>query len=125
MSAVVDLFNILQQANFSWIDHIYKNLIPEEHLDDSDSTDCLLTASESSPTTYGDNTFTEVNETVEIRLFYSSNFSNPDDCEITLLKAILDAGWSITSSDARYTDPDTGQAIKAIYVSHNKLLGGS
>ncbi|WP_257610156.1 DUF806 family protein [Oenococcus oeni] len=42
-----------------------------------------------------------------------------------MLKAFIHNNWFIDNSDARYTDPDTGQAIKAIYVSHNKLLGGS
>ncbi|EKP90480.1 phage tail protein [Oenococcus oeni] len=126
MSSVSDAVAIIKTTNLTWIDNVYPFVIPEEHLNDTDSTDCLVTENENSPTTYGDNEFKEMNQGVEIRLFYSLDFSqDADDCEIALMQAFNTAGWQITNADARYTDPDTGQAIKAIYVSHNKLLGGS
>ncbi|WP_143808777.1 DUF806 family protein, partial [Oenococcus oeni] len=46
-------------------------------------------------------------------------------CEVALMKAFLAAGWSIQRQDESQ-DPDTGQAIKTIYVSKlQNILGGS
>lgn len=126
MSPVSDAETIINNANFSWIDNVYPFFIPKEHLDDSQSTDCLITENENLPTTYGDDDFTEMQQGVEIRLFYSADFNQDvDACEVAFLKTFIRNGWFIDNSDTRYTDPDTGQAIKAIYVSHKKLLGGS
>ncbi|OIM77607.1 phage tail protein [Oenococcus oeni] len=126
MSSVSDAVAIIKTTNLTWIDNVYPFVIPEEHLNDTDSTDCLVTENENSPTTYGNDDFSEIHQGVEIRLFYSHHFNqDADACEVALLKAFIHNNWFIDNSDARYTDPDTGQAIKAIYVSHNKLLGGS
>lgn len=123
MSSVSDAVAIVAAAKFTWIDNVYPFLIPEEHLNDKDTTDCLITENEGLPTTYGNNTFKEMNQGAEIRLFYSLNFSSDADaCEIALMQAFQTAGWHITNADTRYTDPDTGQAIKAIYVSHLKQI---
>ncbi|KGO27501.1 hypothetical protein Q757_07855, partial [Oenococcus alcoholitolerans] len=71
----------------------------------------------------GGNDFQQVLQGVEIRLFYSLNFNyDVDECEITLMKLFRQNDWYLQTPDARYTDPDTGQAIKAIYVSRNKNL---
>ncbi|EJO02421.1 phage tail protein [Oenococcus oeni] len=127
MSSVSDAVAIINAANLTWIDNIYPFFIPKEHLNDTDSTDCLVVENiGNSPTTYGNDDFQEVEQGVKIQLFYSTNFiQDTDNCEIALMKAFKHSGWSLANPDTRITDPDTGQVTKTIYVSHNKLLGGS
>ncbi|MHA5155574.1 DUF806 family protein [Oenococcus oeni] len=127
MSSVSDAVAIINAANLTWIDNVYSFFIPKKHLNDTDSTDCLIVENiGNSPTTYGNDDFQEVEQGVKIQLFYSADFSQDADiCEIVLMKAFKHSGWSLANPDTRITDPDTGQVTKIIYVSHNKNLGGS
>ncbi|WP_257616017.1 DUF806 family protein, partial [Oenococcus oeni] len=61
----------------------------------------------------------------QINLQMKGQTAGADNCEIALMKAFKHSGWSLANPDTRITDPDTGQVTKTIYVSHNKLLGGS
>ncbi|SYW19480.1 DUF806 family protein [Oenococcus oeni] len=125
MRAVIEIKQIITDGAFSWIDNIYSDAIPENVLTDEDNagnvvTDCLITETDNSPTTWGNNTFTEINEGVEIRLFYSLNLPSTFDMgasEIALMKLLLVNNWQINRTDAHYQDPDTGQTISSIYVS--------
>ncbi|WP_257609246.1 DUF806 family protein [Oenococcus oeni] len=122
---------VITDNSFSWIDNLYLDFIPEDDLKAEDQagnnvTDCLITGVDNSPTTWGNDSFSELLKAVEIQLFYSLNFSSDtDQCEVALMKAFLAAGWSIQRQDESQ-DPDTGQAIKTIYVSKlQNILGGS
>lgn len=124
MTVSGDAADIISGAQYGWLDNVYKGFIPKEHLDDTDSTDCLITENVNAPTSFGNNNFSEIQQGVAIRLFYSLSFGyDPDDCEVKLMKLFIFNGWSIDNSDTRYIDPDTGQSIKVLYVSHSKTIG--
>ncbi|MHA5107772.1 DUF806 family protein, partial [Oenococcus oeni] len=60
MSSVSDAVAVINAANFAWIDNVYPFFIPKEHLNDTDSTDCLVTENENLPATYGNDDFSEM-----------------------------------------------------------------
>lgn len=124
MTVSGDAATLINVAKYSWLDKVYKGYIPKAHLNDTDSTDCLITENVNTPVTFGNDDFSEMQQGVAIHLFYSKSFSDdPDECEVLMMKLFMSNSWVIDNSDARYTDPDTGQSIKVLYVSHKKRIG--
>lgn len=122
VSQVASLVNSL---NLTWIDKVYLNTIPNEDLDNTDSTVMLLQETDSSPAYHANSTFKGLAMGVEIQIFYKADLEddfNPIEAEIALLKAIKDAGWLIVASQHHTTDPDTNQIIKTIYVTKNEMI---
>ncbi|MHA5107755.1 DUF806 family protein, partial [Oenococcus oeni] len=60
MSSVSDAVAIIKATNLTWIDNVYPFVIPRGHLNDIDSTDCLVTENENLPATYGNDDFSEI-----------------------------------------------------------------
>lgn len=122
VSQVSSLVNALK---FTWLDKVYLNAIPEEDLDNTDITVMLLQETDSSPAYHANSTFKGLAMGVEIQIFYKvdleDNF-NPLEAEISLLKALKDAGWLIVASQHHTTDPDTNQVTKTIYVTKNEMI---
>ncbi|OIL58303.1 hypothetical protein ATX23_09355 [Oenococcus oeni] len=122
MKAVDMAAQVINVASLSWIDNLYLDFIPEDDLKNEDQsgnnvTDCLLIGTDNSPTGWGNDKFSQLSKAVEIQLFYSLNFNlDTDQCEVSLMKLFLNAGWQI-NRQSESQDPDTGQAIKTIYVS--------
>lgn len=122
VSQVASLVNAL---NLTWVDKVYLNSIPNEDLDNTNSTVMLLQETDSSPAYLANSTFKGLSMGVEIQIFYKIDLAddfNPLEAEIALLKAIKDAGWLIVSSQHHTTDPDTNQVTKTIYVTKNEMI---
>jgi hypothetical protein len=122
VSQVASLVNAL---NFTWLDKVYLNEIPNEDLDNTDITLMLLQETDSSPAYHANSTFKGLAMGVEIQIFYKVNLAddfNPIEAEIALMKTLKDAGWLIVSSQHHTTDPDTNQLTKTIYVTKNEMI---
>lgn len=122
VSQVASLVNAL---NLNWLDKVYLNAIPNEDLDNTDSTVMLLQETDSSPAYLANSTFKGIAMGVEIQIFYKVNLAddfNPLEAEIALMKILKEAGWLIVSSQHHTTDPDTNQVTKTIYVTKNEMI---
>lgn len=122
VSQVASLVNALK---LTWLDKVYLNEIPNEDLDNTDSTVMLLQETDSSPAYLANNTFKGLAMGVEIQIFYKVNLAddfNPIEVEIDLMKSFKEAGWLIVSSQHHTTDPDTNQVTKTIYVTKNEMI---
>ncbi|MCZ3393036.1 DUF806 family protein [Enterococcus faecium] len=122
VSQVASLVNAL---NFTWLDKVYLNEIPNEDLDNTDITLMLLQETDSSPAYHANSTFKGLAMGVEIQIFYKIDLAddfNPIEAEIALMKTLKDAGWLIVSSQHHTTDPNTNQLTKTIYVTKNEMI---
>lgn len=122
VSQVASLVNAL---NFTWLDKVYLNEIPNEDLDNTTSTVMLLQETDSSPAYHANSTFKGLAMGVEIQIFYKIDLAddfNPIEAEIALMKSLKAAGWLIVSSQHHTTDPDTNQVTKTIYVTKNEMI---
>ena len=122
VSQVASLVNVL---NFNWLDKVYLNAIPNEDLDNTDSTVMLLQETDSSPAYLANSTFKGLAMGVEVQIFYKVDLAddfNPIEAEIALMKALKASGWLIVSNQHHTTDPDTNQITKTIYVTKNEMI---
>ncbi|MBF7103447.1 DUF806 family protein [Pediococcus pentosaceus] len=122
VSQVASLVNALK---FNWLDKVYLNEIPNEDLDNTDTTVVLLQETDSSPAYHANSTFKGLAMGVEIQIFYKVNLAddfNPIEAEIALMKTLKAAGWLIVSNQRHTTDPDTNQVTKTIYVTKNEMI---
>lgn len=122
VSQVASLVNAL---NLTWLDKVYLNEIPNEDLDNTDSTVMLLQETDSSPAYLANSTFKGIAMGVEIQIFYKVDLAddfNPLEAEIVLMKSLKAAGWLIVSSQHHTTDQDTNQVTKTIYVTKNEMI---
>ncbi|EQM54834.1 DUF806 family protein [Lactiplantibacillus pentosus] len=122
VSQVASLVNSL---NLTWLDKVYLNEIPEEEINNANSTVMLLQETDSSPAYLANNTFKGLAMGVEIQIFYKVDLAddfNPLEAEIALMKSFKQAGWLIVSSQHHTTDPDTNQITKTIYVTKNEMI---
>ncbi|MDQ7251929.1 DUF806 family protein [Pediococcus pentosaceus] len=122
VSQVASLVNPLK---LTWLDKVYLNEIPNEDLDNTDTTVMLLQETDSSPAYHANSTFKGLAMGVEIQIFYKVDLAddfNPIEAEIALMKTLKDDGWLIVSSQHHTTDPDTNQLTKTIYVTKNEMI---
>jgi hypothetical protein len=122
---VSQVASLVDSLNLTWLDKVYLNEIPNEDLDNTDSTVMLLQETDSSPTYLANSTFKGLAMGVEIQIFYKIDLAddfNPLEAEIALMKSLKEAGWLIVSSQHHTTDPDTNQVTKTIYVTKNEMI---
>lgn len=122
---VSQVASLVDSLNLTWLDKVYLNEIPNEDLDNTDSTVMLLQETDSSPTYLANSTFKGLAMGVEIQIFYKIDLAddfNPLEAEIALMKNLKEAGWLIVSSQHHTTDPDTNQVTKTIYVTKNEMI---
>ena len=122
---VSQVFSIVDSLNLTWVDKVYLNAIPNDDLDNTDSTVMLLQETDSSPAYLANSTFKGLSMGVEIQLYYKVDLAddfNPLEAEIALMKSLKAAGWLIVSSQHHTTDPDTDQVTKTIYVTKNEMI---
>ncbi|ABJ68053.1 DUF806 family protein [Pediococcus pentosaceus] len=122
---VSQVSSIVNALNLTWLDKVYLNEIPNEDLDNTDTTVMLLQETDSSPAYHANSTFKGLAMGVEVQIFYKVDLEddfNPIEAEIALLKALKDAGWLIVASQHHTTDPDTNQLTKTIYLTKNEMI---
>ncbi|MDE7510845.1 DUF806 family protein [Pediococcus pentosaceus] len=122
---VSQVASLVDGLNLTWLDKVYLNEIPNEDLDNTDTTVMLLQETDSSPAYHANSTFKGLAMGVEVQIFYKVDLEddfNPIEAEIALLKALKDAGWLIVASQHHTTDPDTNQLTKTIYLTKNEMI---
>lgn len=117
--------NLIESANFSWIDHLYGGSIPKEVQENVDSTDVVVIESINQPSQHANDQFKKWQIGVEVLIFYQmiipTGFSTMK-AEIDLAKWFKTHGWSLTQSRNHITDPDTNQVSKVFYFEKGITL---
>lgn len=123
---VLEVKNILEPANRDWLDECYVNYLPKSAQDDTSRTIALVTSIREMPTQYGNNVFNEIENAVQVQIFFKYQFEGSIQKEnIKVMQLFLKHGWKIDDSKPIYADPDTKQLIKVFYLTQKKFIGGS
>lgn len=123
---VLEVKNILEPANRDWLDECYVNYLPKSAQDDTSRTIALVTSIREMPTQYGNNVFNEIENAVQVQIFFKYQFEGSIQKEnIKVMQLFLKHGWKIDDSKPIYADPDTKQLIKVFYFTQKKFIGGS
>lgn len=123
---VLEVKNILDQANYDWLAESYVNYLPKSAQDDTSRTIALVTSIREKPTQYGNNMFNGIENAVQVQIFFKYQFKDSiqkNDIKITQL--LLESGWKIDDSKPIYADPDTKQLVKVFYFTQKNYIGGS
>lgn len=123
---VLEVKNILDQANYDWLAESYVNYLPKSAQDDTSRTIALVTSIREKPTQYGNNMFNGIENAVQVQIFFKYQFKDSiqkNDIKITQL--LLENGWKIDDSKPIYADPDTKQLVKVFYFTQKNYIGGS
>lgn len=123
---VLEVKNILDQANYDWLDECYVNYLPKSAQDDTSRTIALVTSIREMPTQYGNNVFNEIENAVQVQIFFKYQFEGSIQKEnIKVMQLFLKNGWKINDSKPIYADPYTKQLIKVFYFTQKNYIGGS
>ncbi|MCM6817912.1 DUF806 family protein [Pediococcus pentosaceus] len=123
---ILEVKNILDQANYDWLAESYVNYLPKSVQDDTSRTIALVTSIREKPTQYGNNMFNGIENAVQVQIFFKYQFKDSiqkNDIKITQL--LLEKGWKIDDSKPIYADPDTKQLVKVFYFTQKNYIGGS
>lgn len=123
---ILEVKNILDQANYDWLAESYVNYLPKSAQDDTSRTIALVTSIREKPTQYGNNMFNGIENAVQVQIFFKYQFKDSiqkNDIKITQL--LLENGWKIDDSKPIYADPDTKQLVKVFYFTQKNYIGGS
>lgn len=124
MSAVDDAVSIISQANIAGIDDIYGNNLPQSEVDSTDKTVVLVTDAANDPASFGNDDFWALNQEVETQIFYSQSLdSDPEDIEVSMMKAFVHSNWQVAAVRQRMLDPISKQLFNTFYFSRTKILG--
>lgn len=123
---VLEAKNILDQADYDWLNECYVNYLPKSAQDDTSRTIALVTSIREMPTQYGNNVFNEIENAVQVQIFFKYQFQGSIQKEnIKVMQLFLKNGWKIDDSKAIYADPDNKQLIKVFYFTKKNFIGGS
>ena len=123
---VLEAKNILDQADYDWLNECYVNYLPKSAQDDTSRTIALVTSIREMPTQYGNNVFNEIENAVQVQIFFKYQFEGSIQKEnIKIMQLFLKNGWKIDDSKAIYADPDNKQLIKVFYFTQKNFIGGS
>lgn len=123
MSAVDDAVTMLSQAGISSIDAVEGNNLPQELVDNLNTTVVLITDAADDPTARGNNDFWALNQEVEVQIWYSQSLdSDPEAIEIAMMKAFTHQHWQVAAVRQRTFDPDTQQLFNTFYFSRTKNI---
>ncbi|MCM6793223.1 DUF806 family protein [Pediococcus pentosaceus] len=123
---ILEVKNILDQANYDWLAESYVNYLPKSAQDDTSRTIALVTSIREKPTQYGNNMFNGIENAAQVQIFFKYQFKDSiqkNDIKITQL--LLEKGWKIDDSKPIYADPDTKQLVKVFYFTKKNYIGGS
>ncbi|MCM6819756.1 DUF806 family protein [Pediococcus pentosaceus] len=67
---VLEVKNILDQANYDWLAESYVNYLPKSAQDDTSRTIALVTSIREKPTQYGNNMFDGIENAVQVQIFF-------------------------------------------------------
>lgn len=123
MRATQELLNNLAKFPMAdLINNIFADVVPPDETDGSTSTDLIITESLNSPATFGNNTFNQLDQTLQIQIYYSLDFEQDTQVfEISLWKFLETIGWRIKNIQATYFDEVTSQPVRVFQVE--RLIG--
>lgn len=117
--------NIINASGLN-VDDIFTDEIPEENLknDDLNRTQILITEARSTPATWGNGTFYDLDVAIDIQIFYSVDFNEDMTIfEVKLMKFFEKNGWRIADSQPHYPDisssSEVHQIIKNMTITKN------
>lgn len=114
---------ILDKAEYAWLDKVYANYLPGSAKTDTSETIALITSLREDPIMYGNNSFNGIDYGVQVQIFFKTKFTDSiAKINIQIMQLLLTNGWQTDDSKAIYTDPDTHQAIKVFYFTQNSFL---
>ncbi|MFT0836674.1 DUF806 family protein [Lacticaseibacillus rhamnosus] len=123
MSAVSDAVTMLTQAKIANINAVKGNNLPQELVDNLNTTVVLITDAANDPAAYGDNDFWALNQEVEVQIWYSQLLdSDPEIIEIAMMKAFTHQHWQVAAVRQRILDPETRQLFNTFYFSRTKNI---
>lgn len=123
MSAVDDAVSVLSQAKISGIDAIEGNNLPQELVDSKDKTVVLITDAANDPASFGNDDFWALNQEVEVQIWHSQSLdSDPEDIEVSLMKAFTHQHWQVAAVRQRTLDPVSKQLFNTFYFSRTKNI---
>jgi hypothetical protein len=123
---VLEVKNILDQANYDWLAESYVNYLPKSAQDDTSRTIALVTSIREKPTQYGNNMFNGIENAVQVQIFFKYQFKDSiQKSDIKVTQLLLEKGWKIDDSKPIYADPDTKQLVKVFYFTKKNYIGGS
>ncbi|MBM6408695.1 DUF806 family protein [Lacticaseibacillus rhamnosus] len=123
MSAVDDAVTMLTEAKIANIDAVYGNNLPQEAVDNVNSTIILVTDSADDPSSFGNDDFWSLSQEIEIQIWYSQLLdSDPEIIEIAMMKAFTHQHWQVAAVRQRTFDPDTQQLFNTFYFSRTKNI---
>jgi hypothetical protein len=107
---------LIEDAGFGWIDHVYRGSVPEEVSSNTESTDVAISEWLSEPAGFANRTFKRWQIGVEVSIFYKLKPTvTLIDAEIQLAKLFMAAGWTIEQSKSHIKDPASLQQTKVFY----------
>lgn len=125
-NSVLEVKNILDQANYDWLSECYVNYLPKSAQDDTNRTIALVTPIREEPTQYGNNVFNGIENAVQVQIFFKYQFKDSiQKNDIKIMQLFLKNGWKIDDSKPIYADPDTKQLVKVFYFTQKNYIGGS
>ena len=115
---------LIKSANFNWVDSIYRGSIPEEVIDNTDTTVINITEWLSEPGKYANQSFKWWTIGVGIQIFFKKGKQAMSliDAEIELARLFQKNNWSIDQSKNNVKDPGTEQMSQVFLFSKNILL---
>lgn len=125
-NSVLEVKNILDQANYDWLAECYVNYLPKSAQDDTNRTIALVTPIREEPIQYGNNVFNGIENAVQVQIFFKDQFKDSiQKNDIKIMQLFLKNGWKIDDSKPIYADPDTKQLVKVFYFTQKNYIGGS
>lgn len=124
MLAIIEAKELIESANYNCIDGVFTTNIPTSIKKLTNRTDILITRLNDNPTGFGNNDFFEIENTVEVQIFYTTTGFNEDldQFEMKLIKLFKKNYWELADNKPPVTDPDTLQITKTIIFSRTKTL---
>lgn len=123
MSAVDDAVMLINQAHITGIDMVYGNNLPQEAIDNVNSTIVLVSDAADNPSDWGNDDFFSLTQEVEVQVWYSQQLeTDPEIIEVAMMKAFTHGYWQVAAVRQRTLDPDTQQLGNTFYFGRTKIL---
>ncbi|WP_056997806.1 DUF806 family protein [Fructilactobacillus fructivorans] len=112
--------DILSSQQFSWLDNIYINNIPAELENEMLKTTMLISDINSKLANWANDTFTGVDKSIQVQVFFSKQFQfNFDEVIKTLLHFFVQNDWR-SNGFSNFIDPDTKQ--ESVTIKIHKIM---
>ena len=120
-STIQDTKNLIK--NFPHIDQVYIDYIPNNVINQTNVTQCLLREVDITTAEEGNNTFNAVTTELELQIFFKKHIDfDTENFEIKLLKLLTDNQYTVSSLGGKVYDPDNEQLTMTWYVDLTKII---